>query len=117
VCCFLNSVHAPGFSLNRPGTGLPLAGLALCFLPALLFAAGNSHKASKKLVVKTVPLSVSTKAEITPSRSLAYSLKSPKIMQSTARVSANGLLSKECADVATHEKSLLVKDSRKEVLQ
>lgn len=98
---------------------LPLAGLALCFLPALLFAAGNSHKASKKLVVKTVPLSVSTKAEITPSRSLArgYSLKSPKIMQSTARVSANGLLSKECADVATHEKSLLVKDSRKEVLQ
>ncbi len=99
---------------------LILMGLVTCLsLPGGLFAAGNAHQASRTLQVKTVPLTVSTKAEKASANVLerGYSMKAPKVMQSSARINANGQLSKECSDVMTAEKDLIIKNGRKEVSQ
>ncbi len=99
---------------------LGLMGLVASLLvPVSLFAAGNAHQASRTVQVKTVPLTVSTKAEKASTNVLdrGYSMRAPKVMQSTARINASGQLSKECSDVMTVEKGLIIEGDRKEMVQ
>ena len=84
-----------------------VAGLSLLLLSTTAWAEG------RRLTVKTIPLVSTQKASAQSDIANGYSLKAPKMTQSTARVMADGKVTRICRDVSVATKSLLVDGERK----
>jgi hypothetical protein len=87
--------------------------LLLGLIPVLGLAATTPKPTKRVLPVKTVPLTSTAKHLSEKSTTIkqltqsGYSLKSPKVMQTRARVSDTGELLKNCDDVTVRDRLLI----------